>query len=148
MKASWLDIHGIVKWSVGVPDVTWFIVIHKGGLERDTSKTYMYSKHHQRKPIQSGLFTKGLFHFELRLLTWSSRCYLRWQVLWMCSSKQYHCHAFQVPGCETTINTWYEDERYVQATNMEEDFNVSWRVRRWRRFHSVGLCKGKHEHPA
>ena len=67
MKASWLDIHGIVKWSVGVPDVTWFIVIYKGGLEKDTSKTYMYSKHHQHKPIQSGLFTKGLFHFEFEI---------------------------------------------------------------------------------
>ena len=41
MKASWLDIHGIVKWLVAVPDVTWFIVIHKGGLEKDTStQTY------------------------------------------------------------------------------------------------------------
>ena len=44
MKASRSDLHGIVKWSIGVPDVTWFTIIHNGGLEKDTSEAYMYSK--------------------------------------------------------------------------------------------------------
>ena len=41
MKASWSDIQGILKWSIGVPNVSCFIVIHNGGLEKDTSETHM-----------------------------------------------------------------------------------------------------------